>query len=230
MTTATLASWAVAPVCVGRRGVMIAAASAALTRPAAARPPIPDSRVLSFRVIRSGSQIGTHVLTFAPSGNALTVRVSVDFAVGFGPITFYRYVHRAVERWEDGAVVSLDAETDDNGAIGRTTARRVPDGYRVEGRKAPPYLAPPDTLPATHWNRRMLEGPMINTQTGELLRPVVTRVGPARVKGPAGGITSADHFSLRGDVELDTWYDATPAWVGLRFVAPDGSRIWYERT
>ncbi len=213
----------------GRRGLLAAAGCAALVRPAVALP-VPTSGSISFRVLRNDSPIGKHVLTFSPSGNTLTVRVIVDIAVGFCPLTFFRYTHRAEERWEDGTVVSLDAETNDDGTVGRTMIRRVPEGYSVEGRTVPRYIAPANALPATHWNRRMLDGPMINTQTAELMRPVVTRLGPVRLAERAGAAgTEADHFTLRGDADLDTWYDARPDWVALRFVAKDGSPIRYER-
>ena len=33
---------------------------------------------------------------------------------------------------------------------------------------------------------------------------------------------------LSGDVELETWYDVTPMWIGLRFKGSDGSYIHYE--
>lgn len=214
--------------CAALGSVALAGPAAAIVRPAAALP-VPSDRRLAFRVVRNDSQIGSHVLTFTVSGKALLVRVVVDLAVGFGPITLYRYSHRAEERWEDGAVVSLDADTNDDGTVSRTAVRRVADGYSVEGRGVARYVAPPDALPATHWNRRMLDGPMINTQTAELMRPVVTRVGASRVAFGAGGTTEADHFTLRGDADLDTWYDAGPAWVALRFTAKDGSVIRYER-
>lgn len=203
----------------------MAGPAGAVVRPGAPLP-VPADRRLAFRIVRNDSAIGSHVLTFSPAGNALVVRVVVDIAVKFGPITLYRYSHRAEERWEDAAVVSLDADTNDDGTVSRTVVRRVADGYSVEGLGVARYVAPPETLPATHWNRRMLDGPMINTQTAELMRPVVTRVGASRV---AGGTTEADHFTLRGDADLDTWYDARPAWVALRFTAKDGSVIRYER-
>jgi hypothetical protein len=45
----------------------------------------------------------------------------------------------------------------------------------------------------------------------------------------ASGSRVAHEFQLRGDVRLDTWYDPTPEWVGLRFTAHDGSVVVYER-
>lgn len=181
---------------------------------------------MRFRVLRNDSQIGTHVLTFTTTAGALTVTVATDIRVGLGPMTFYRYTHRAVERWRDGTFVALDAETNDDGTIGRTAVRREGAMLIAEGREAPRYQAPAEAIPMTHWNRRMLERPLISAQSGRLLRPVVTHVGTARVM-TAGGEIAADQFSLRGDPDLDTWYDPSGSWLGLRLTARDGSTIRY---
>ena len=108
----------------------------------------------AFRVVRNGSAIGQHVLTFAEEQSRLTVRIMVDIAVGFGPITFYRYQHRATERWENGRVVTFEAETNDDGAVSTIAMRRDGDALAVESSQAGSYRAPANALPATHWNRR----------------------------------------------------------------------------
>ncbi len=190
--------------------------------------PPADGHRLSFRVLRNDSQIGTHVLTFAVTAGALTVRVATDIRVGLGPVTFYRYTHRAEERWRDGMFIALDAETNDDGTIGRTTVRREATTLIAAGREAPQYHAPATALPMTHWNRRMLDGPLISAQSGKLLRPVVTHLGTTRAATAAGEI-AADQYALRGDPDLDTWYDGSGTWSGLRLTARDGSIIRYER-
>jgi len=34
---------------------------------------------------------------------------------------------------------------------------------------------------------------------------------------------------LRGDANLDTFYDLTPSWVALRFSSKDGTEVRYLR-
>jgi len=84
-------------------------------------------------------------------------------------------------------------------------------------------------MPATHWNRRMLSGPLINNQTGDLLRPTITSLGFETMTLTSGNSVRVEHLALRGDVELDTWYDSSPSWFGLRFIGKDGNEIRYER-
>lgn len=210
---------------IGRR--LLLAGLVAMPAGFAAALPVPASGRLAFRVVRNGSSIGQHVLTFSREESRLTVRVAVDLAVGLGPITFYRYRHRATERWEDGRVVDFHAETNDGGAGSTVAMRRDGAALMVESSDAGRYRAPPGALPATHWNRRMLDGPFINTQNGEVLRPSVARPGVEPL--PWSPQRRAERFVLTGPIDLETWYDSTPAWVGLRFRGRDGSSIHYEQ-
>lgn len=210
----------------GRR--ILLAGLTALPNAHAAALPVPATRRLAFRVMRNGGSIGQHVVTFGGEESRLTVQVAVDLAVGLGPITFYRYRHRATERWEDGRVVAFQAETNDDGTVSTIAMRPDGDALAVESSQAGRYRAPRGALPATHWNRRMLDGPFINTQTGAVMRPAVRRAGPEPL--PWQPQRQGERSVLSGDVDLETWYDATPVWLGLRFRGTDGSSIHYEIT
>jgi hypothetical protein len=189
----------------------------------------PPGKTLDFAVVRKGSKIGTHMLTFDQDGDNLTVQVNVELRVGVGPIALFRYRHHATEVWKNGQLTSLDTETNDDGAPNKVTGRRTPDGFKVEGTKARLYTAPENALPATHWNRKQLDGPWINTQDGRLLHPTITPMGSELIPVASGKKIIARHFSLTGDAILETYSDDTPNWVGLNFKAGDGSLVLYER-
>jgi Family of unknown function (DUF6134) len=211
---------------IGRRAVLSGGVCLLAARRAAAALPIPNGNRLAFNVVRGSTTIGTHILTFHPDGDRLTVAIAVDIAVSFGPIVLFRYRHRAEERWAGGQVQSLDAETNNDGTKLETHMRRQNDALVVASTGHRTYTAPPDALPATHWNRAMLNGPFINTQNGELMHPTVTPLGAAIISGCRH---EAWGFALRGDADLDTWYDGVQRWVGLRFNGSDGSEIRYEQ-
>ena len=208
------------------RRLLLGGLAVAPWRRAGATSPLPPRNRLAFHVIRNGETIGEHTLTFKRSADELAVEVAVDIAVGFGPITLFRYRHRATERRVGGQVVSVDAETNDDGTPQHMTARRDESGLVVEGSRAPRYTAPPRSLPGTHWDRAMLDAPFINTEDGRLMQPTVTPGGMEQVSA-AGATVQAQCYALRGEVNLDTCYDVTPTWVGLRFTAKDGSQIRY---
>jgi hypothetical protein len=210
---------------IDRRGFMAAAAAGAIANPPSPLP-VPADNKLDFHVVRDGHVIGTHALYFTASADTLLVHVVVDIVVGFGPIAFFRYRHRAMERWVGGRVDAIDSETNDDGTPLRMTVRRDDAGLVIEGTKMPRYVAEPATVPGSHWNRAMLDAPFINTQSARLMKPSVSLVGMDMVD-VAGAPVQTRHYALRGDVDLDTYYDLTPSWAGLRFVAKDGSAIRY---
>jgi len=209
-----------------RRSFLIGLGALAIA-PAHAALPVPAGRVLAFDIMRKGKKIGSHVLRFEPAGDDLKVLIDVVLTVGFGPITLFKYKHDAVEHWRGGEWASVEATTVQNGKTMRVAARRTAGGVSVDGPKGK-FVAPANTLAATHWNRRMLDGPFLNTQTGEVQRPKIERRGEVMVAA-RGGPIRADHYAMTGEVALDTYYDAGPTWAGLRFKGGDGSAITYER-
>ena len=188
----------------------------------------PPGKSVSFAVMRKGSKIGTHMLTFDQDGDNLTVQVNVELKVGVGPIVLFRYKHHAIEVWKGGQLVSIDTETNDDGTPNKVTGRRTPEGFKVEGTKARAYIAPDDALPATHWNHKQLDGPWINTQDGRLMHPTITPKGSEMIPVASGAKIPAKHFAVTGDAVLETYYDGASNWVGLNFKAGDGSVILYE--
>ena len=216
------------PDMISRRGLLLAAASSGVAHAAGAQPTMPGDNRLAFRVVRNGSAIGTHVLTFARSGNGIDIHIAVDLAIGLGPFILFRYTLRGLEQWRDGAIVHVDGAVNDDGTPETMRADRDARGLWVEGSQAPRYLAPADALPATHWNMAELQAPWINMQGGRLLHPAVTRVGAESMTLPNGRTETATHYALSGDAKLDLWYDAEDQWSALGFVAKDGSVIRYE--
>ena len=212
------------------RRSMIAGGVALAASPSLARAalPVPAGNRLEFDITRSGKKLGTHVLSFEPGNGTLAVHVAVDITFKIAGITLYRYRHQATERWEGDRVISLDTQTDDNGTAHRVTARREGAALMVEGDKLARYAAPDNALPATHWNRRELEGPWINTQDGKLLRPRVAAQGVETIPTVGGGTLRARRYALSGDVQIDMFYDERQGWAGLSFIK-GGAPVRYER-
>jgi hypothetical protein len=218
---------------IGRReiligGVMIAALPSFPARGATSVLPVPVGNRLQFDIMRKGSKLGKHELSFSPAADGVTVHAAVELTYKILGVTLYHYTHRATEIWADNQVVALQAMTNDNGAQYSVTARRGPGGLAVQGSKAPRYIAPVDALPASHWNQRELEGPWINTQDGRLMRPKVTAGHVETIPAGGGRSLSARRFNLSGEVQLDLWYDDHLGWSGLSFIK-GGALIRYER-
>ena len=62
-----------------------------------------------------------------------------------------------------------------------------------------------------------------------LVRPAISQLGAEPIRLATGEATPARRYVLSGDLDLELWYDASDAWVGMRFTVDDGSVISYER-
>jgi len=205
--------------------------AAALTTPLTARAalPVPPAKPLTFNIICDKAAVGLHMLAFETNGDDLTVTISVEVLVKLGPIPLFRYRHHNVERWRGTTYLGNDATTYDNGTTLSMSSRLDGNNLIVEGTRAKRYVAPPGTIGATHWNKHQLDGPMLNTQDGVLLRPKVTPGPRSMVNTASGTPIPATLFSLTGDLKLDLWYDDADQWAALRFFAPGGAVVDYEK-
>jgi hypothetical protein len=213
---------------IGRRAVLLAG-SAALTRSAFAALPVPPGNILVFRLIRHGSEIGRHTVTFEAKGDTLTVHVAVDALVTLLSIPLVRYTHRVTEVWQNGMLTGVIGETDRNGKHEWVNARRGSGGLVVLGSKTPRYVAPEPAGSTSYWNKRVLDGPMISLEDGALLRPRVVEEHTDDIPLASGRTIPADHYNLSGAFRVDLWYDRSDAWASLGLPAADGSYVRYER-
>ena len=189
---------------------------------------VPASGRLGFEAFRNGSFLGRHELSFCMRGSNLVVAVAVDYAVKFGPLTFFKYKLRGQEIWSGGVLVSARMQTNNNGAREFMSADLDGDALFVEGSKARGARAPKGSLLTTHWNIAQLDGPMINPQDGSLLRFSVKALGDSKIADASGRTHMARRYALRGENSLDLWYDDTSVWKCLRAKAVDGSLIAYS--
>jgi hypothetical protein len=214
---------------IGRRAVLLAGAATVVAGRASAGLPVPPGDTLAFRMIRHGTEIGRHTLTFEQQGDTLTVRVAVEARVTLLSIPIVHYAHHVVEVWEDGKLASVTGETDKNGQHEWVNARRGSEGLVVLGSKTPRYIAPEPAGSTSYWNKRLLAGPMISLEDGVLLRPKVVEERVEPIPLASGGTIQADHYNLSGAFRVDLWYDQTDAWASLGLSAADGSYVHYER-
>jgi hypothetical protein len=204
------------------------AAGALLAAPAPLLAAPPPTRRLVFAVLRNGERIGEHRMTFAGDAASPTVSTEVDMTVKLGGVTVYRYRHTAREVWTEGRFESLESVTDATAGDRKVSARRTPSGVLIRtGRRE--VLAPAGTSPLTHWNSKVLTGRLFNPQEGDLVRITAAPKGVRPVVLADGRSVEAQVWSLRGEAEIDNWYDRAGVWTGLKGRLKDGSVIEYRR-
>jgi hypothetical protein len=99
----------------------------------------------------------------------------------------------------------------------------------VLGSKTARYVAPPQAIGISYWNKRMLDGPMISLEDGALLRPKVAERRADAIPLASGGTIPAEHYNISGEFNVDVWYDRTDTWASLALDISDGSEVRYER-
>ena len=170
---------------------------------------------LAFQVFRNGTKVGEHQMTFSGADGDQTVATDVDMVVKVGPVPVYKYKHNATERWAGGKFVSIDATTNGNGKIQKTTARAFPGYVQITGPKGA-VRGPADAVPFSHWNQASFGKPLFNQQEAKMLKVVCAKVKPG-------------HWQIRGEAEIDDFYDASGNWLALKGKLEDGSKMEYRR-
>lgn len=184
---------------------------------------------LRFRVLLDDEPIGQHRFELSRDGDTREVISQADFKVRVLFMDLYRYRHTATERWRGGCLVSLDARTDDNGAIETVDASRSGDSLLVRTTRSE-QLYRGCVRSFAYWNPEILEGGrLLNAQTGEYLPVLVVPMGEERIV-VNGASRSAKRYRLTGEeVAIDLWYTPDNQWVALESRLDDGYRLRYER-
>lgn len=179
---------------------------------------------LRFAVFRNGAHVGEHEMTFVRAADAVTATSAVAMVIRLGPVPVFRYRHQARETWRGDRFEHLETSTTSNGKLERVSARALSGGVSIET-GAGASRAPATAAPLTHWNPRAFTAPLFNPQTGKLLKVSVSRTANEHLKADGGGA----HWSVRGEAEIDDWYDGDGAWSALRGRLPDRSILEYRR-
>lgn len=212
--------------------IRIAAAGAALllaSAAAAAMDGVPANGGLDFAVVRDGREIGHHRIVFMTDGERLTVDIDVDVRVRMMFVTVYRFVHRAREIWNGGALTALTSTTDDDGTPHRLELRRVGDSLQgVHNGEA--VVAPADSMPTSLWNPAgLMRDRLLNSLRGDTMPTEVAALGPAdlNIRGttvPAQGFL----IDAKPDFKRWVWFDGRRTLVRVRLEGRDGSEVTYR--
>jgi len=180
-----------------------------------------------FRVLLDGREIGRHRYTLQGAGEGVVLTSEAQFDVRLLFISAYRYVHEAVERWQDGCLQSLASRTETNGERVAVSAQWRDGRLAVTG-PAGSDLHEGCVLSFAYWDPRILEAErLLNSQTGELVPVQVTPRGTETVT-VRGRATAATRHRLTGpDLTIDLWY-AGGRWVALEALTDGGRVLRYE--
>jgi hypothetical protein len=191
--------------------------------PAGAFPAPPHD--IHFKVFRDGEELGHHRVRFTQAGPQTIADVEIEFAVTLVGIRVFHYLHRSREVWENGALVSIDSSTSDDGDDAAVKARRDGDGLAIQGTNFSGGAAG-DLLPTSYWFPQTVEqSQLLDTTNGRVFAAAIEKIGVETVE--AGGRTiEATRYTLTEQLTMNLWYDTHGNWVKTSFDAR-GSIIDY---
>jgi len=169
---------------------------------------------LRFRVLRKGSPIGEHTITFRQVGQRLAVTTHIDIAVKVMMFTSFYLKHDAEEIWQAGRLQAVKSTTDDNGTRLQVSGSAVADGFRIIS-EAGPFLAPGGLFTTNMlWDARMLsEDRLIDVQYGGVVGLAVRRRGQAQVVTPRGKVLTNSHHLITPHFAGTLFHDERGVWV-----------------
>lgn len=176
----------------------------------AAEPEVVAQHTREFRVSVDGTPRGTQSMTFLRhSDGSEIMRSSAEVVVN---VIVYRYRYASVgkETWKDGRLIHLTNEADYNGDkyVIKGSATKQALHYQVNGES---QQAPLDIWAASYWRepdakRVGQKLRLLDSDKGRQLTATLERLNAETIKANSASI-KANRYRMRGDVEVDVWYD-----------------------
>jgi hypothetical protein len=183
-------------------------------------------KTIKFAVMRDDSQIGTNTVSVARNGQETVVQIVTHVEVTVAYVTLYRFDQTDTEHWADGHLLAMNATTDDNGTVHRTTANCSDGKVVVQGDGQITKLAA-DVIPASLWNPAILKRSVaFDPQNGNAVPVSVVDRGEDDLV-IQGRAKHAHHYLLKTTFPQELWYDEDHQLVKVELKGSDGSTIRY---
>jgi hypothetical protein len=202
---------------------------ASLAGPALAQPAF-QPRDLTFRVMRRGSPMGTLATRFLYQGDRLIARTSVALEVRVAGLRVFRYSHESSETRRGDELVSLQAETYDNGPTYKVSATPAAGGLKLEGPDNNRPISPRSLSSNCCWHPGFVrpQQPVIDTERARYEVPRAEPLGQRTMTVMGASRVATGHRLTVSYANGELWYDAAGDWVYAVFNIK-GETLTYER-
>ncbi|NIA68431.1 hypothetical protein HBA54_07480 [Pelagibius litoralis] len=202
-------------------GFVVLAAAVLTSAPAAAQ----DNMI--FDVLRDGEKIGEHRVTFEHEEDCLKVSVETGMAVRIAFLTVFRYDHKRVERWRDGALDSLAGMTNDDGEEYEVSIVHREGTYSRTVNGIDEEIAGPVSIDSLWSKDRLTAGKLFSSADDKVYRVRSDLMGQKIIELDGKPVEAA-HYRMSGQLTRDLWFAPDGMLAQLRY-EDDGYVFEYVR-
>ncbi len=181
-----------------------------------------------YEILRKGSPVGTHQVRVQHHDDHTRVVCRSRIRIGLLGLTFYRFRYKSEEEWDAEGLRRLLVRVNDDGERLEIDGHRRGDRFdwTINGADSKTHGMP--VYPTNHWNSAVLsQTRVLNTLTGVMNR---VSIQPHQEEMPVFDqpVGEVKKYRYSGELRLETWYDVSGRWIGMRFEGRDGSTIEYR--
>ncbi len=177
----------------------------------------PAIAVNSYEVLRKGKKIGTHTISFYNDGDTLKVLAETNMKVKVLFITAFKYKYISEETWQNGELLNVKTSVNDNGKKFSTFVTRSGDDFLINTNDQETNISN-NCMTTNHWNKTVVNyDALLNTVTGDVM--------PVKIDADTN---DENRFLVRGDLNIDTFYNDRGDWLGMEFEHPKGGKIEFR--
>lgn len=181
----------------------------------------------NFRVMLDDEPIGTHKVRVDSSDGNISVHTIANFDVRILFIPVYSYAHEAKESWNDGCVVNINSNTDDNGERYFIKSTRDMQSLSLSTHDGAAQING-CVRTFAYWDINLLKSDrLLNTQTGEYLPVSITDLGIGTLDIDGKQVQARSFRLVAEEMTIDLWYTEDLRWLALESVTDRGSVLRY---
>jgi len=194
-----------------------------------ARRLFPD-QVTDRYVAWEGEQaVGRQEISFERESGRFVVHVTTEIrfaAPGGGDVS---YSHESREVWDTGWLHALTSTTRVDGRVRTVRARRSDGTLMIDGSDVRSFQMSSYVVPSSLWHRdSRLADAFLDVESGSVVLVRPRYVGKETLQ-QGGGVVEAHRYSIRGELNRESWYDADCVLVRWDLPLSAGDWISFRR-
>ncbi len=169
-----------------------------------------------FLVIWRNMTIGSSNIRVRRDQKKLRTEIDVNLVVKIFGITFYSYSLKNRELWEEGQLIKLTSEAQENKKKDQLSVHKKAKNLYIEGSKFTGEISENAATTSYFTSDFLLRKIWINTHNGNPLNVDFMASGEENIS-TFSGERIAKKWVNSGDLDLSLFYDANGDWIGSSF-------------